>query len=166
MNPDLTDSSLDHTVLKDPSQSPKVWSRDRYLRLLHGVGPAGPQPQSLMSLPHAAHLAHEHHRLPELGLADGTDVTSLCALLSSGPDSVTLFAGGERDKRSCGPLLQRCPEKHDEISFQLLAPRSCDFGQDHMKLTHLRGAKKLQGFPNATHAATDVERLKGEQVDG
>lgn len=44
------------------------------------------------------------------------------------------------------------------------APGSCDFGWDRMKPTHLRGAEKLQGFPNSTHTATDVEGLKGERV--
>lgn len=35
-------------------------------------------------------LAHEDQRLPELSLADGTDVTSFCALLPRGPDSIIL----------------------------------------------------------------------------
>lgn len=58
------------------------------------------------------------------------------------------------------------PEKHTETCFWLLAPSSCDLGQDYMKPTHLRGTKKLQGFPEPTHAATDVEGLEGEQGDG
>lgn len=59
-----------------------------------GQGPAVPQPQSLMALPSPAHLAHKDQRLPELGLADGTDIASFCALLPSGPDPVILFEGG------------------------------------------------------------------------
>lgn len=59
-----------------------------------GQGLPVPQPQSPMPLPGPAHLAHKDQRLPELGLADGADVTSLCALLPSGPDSVILFVGG------------------------------------------------------------------------
>lgn len=119
-----------------------------------------------MASPSPAHLAHEDQRLPELGLADGTDIAGFCALLPSGPDAIILFAGKERDKHSCGPSLEQYPQRHGDICFRLLAPGFCDSGQDHMKQTHLRGAEKLQSFPNCAHTATDVEGLKGERGDG
>lgn len=71
-----------------------------------GAGPAGPPASDSDGPARPAHLAHKDERLPELGLADGADVTSLCALLPSGPDSVILCVGGregEREKHSCGP---------------------------------------------------------------
>lgn len=117
-----------------------------------------------MALPSPAHLAHKDQRLPELSLADGTDVAGFCALLPSGPDSVILFAGRERDKPSCGPSLERCPQRPGKIYFRLLAPVT--LARTTMRQTHLRGAEKLQGFPNSAHTATDVEGLKGEQGDG
>lgn len=91
--------------------------------LLHGdTAPEVPQPlfPDGSALPRPAHLAHEDQRLPELSLADGTDITSFCALLPSGPDAVVLLEGGEREKPSCGPSPERCPQKHGESRFRLL----------------------------------------------
>ena len=45
-----------------------------------GQGPVAPWRPSPAVLPGPAHLAHEDQRLSELSLADGTDVTSFCAL--------------------------------------------------------------------------------------
>jgi len=72
-----------------------------------GALPVQPEAEALFT-EHV--LAHEDQRLPELSLADGTDITSFRALLPSGPDAVIL-----------------------------------------------RGAEKLQGFPNSAHTTTDVE---------
>lgn len=121
MNLGLADFIPDHTVLKDPSQSPKVCSRN--LRLLHGVGPADPPSSVSEGPPSPAYLAHKDQRLPELSLADGTDIAGFCALLPSGPDAVILFAVKERDKHSCGPSLEQS-QRHDEICFWLLLPRT------------------------------------------
>lgn len=61
-----------------------------------GAGPAGPQPVSTAP-PSPAHLAHEDQRLPELSLADGTDLASFCALLPGGADAVILLERGESE---------------------------------------------------------------------
>lgn len=101
-----------------------------------------------MVLPGPAHLAHKDQRLSELSLANGTGIAGFCALLPSGPDAVILFEGGEREKSSCGPSLEQCPQIHCEIHSWLLVL---------LKLAHLRGAEKFQGFPNSAHSTTDVK---------
>lgn len=106
------------------------------------------------------HLAQENHGVSELSLADGTDGASLRALLPCGSDPVILFEGEWETNIAVSPSVRWC--LRDEEGLPWAAPS----GSLGLGLTHLRGAKELQCFPESAHATADVERLKGEKSEG
>lgn len=59
-----------------------------------------------------SYLAQEDQRLPELCLANGTDVSCLTALLARGTDSIGLPGTGENKKK---PNPQKTPNPNQRI---------------------------------------------------